>query len=294
MIIKKTIGNRIFDAFNFVFMTLFMLICFYPILHVLAASFSDPTRLMRHQGPLVWPLGFTLKGYELVFQNPNILSGYKNTIIYMGLGTIINIFMTSLGAYVLSRKGVMFGRPIMFIITFTMYFGGGLIPWYILMRNLGLIDNIWAMVLPGAISTYNLIVMRTSFMSIPDSLEESARIDGANDFVILFRIILPLSKAVLAVMVLFYAVGHWNSWFNAMLFLKSRDKFPLQLILREILITNSKDTMMQQMISPTEKDLYKDLIQYTTIIVGTVPIFFVYPFLQKYFTQGVMIGSLKE
>jgi putative aldouronate transport system permease protein len=294
MIVRKTIGERCFDFINSIFMIIFMFICFYPILHVLSASFSDPSRLMSHQGPLLWPLGFTLKGYKLVFENPNIISGYKNTLLYLTVGTSINILMTSMGAYVLSRKNVMFGRPMMFIITFTMYFGGGLIPWYLLMKNLGLIDNIWAMVLPGAISTYNLIVMRTSFMAIPDSLEESARIDGANDFVILFRIILPLSKAVLAVMVLFYAVGYWNSWFNAMLFLKSRKLFPLQLILREILITNSKDTMMQQMISPTEKDLYKDLIQYTTIIVGTVPIFFVYPFLQKYFTQGVMIGSLKE
>jgi putative aldouronate transport system permease protein len=294
MIVRKTIGERCFDLINSIFMIILMFICFYPILHVLSASFSDPSRLMSHQGPLLWPLGFTLKGYKLVFENPNIISGYKNTLLYLTVGTSINILMTSMGAYVLSRKNVMFGRPMMFIITFTMYFGGGLIPWYLLMKNLGLIDNIWAMVLPGAISTYNLIVMRTSFMAIPDSLEESARIDGANDFVILFRIILPLSKAVLAVMVLFYAVGYWNSWFNAMLFLKSRRLFPLQLILREILITNSKDTMMQQMISPTEKDLYKDLIQYTTIIVGTVPIFFVYPFLQKYFTQGVMIGSLKE
>jgi putative aldouronate transport system permease protein len=294
MVIKKTIGEKIFDALNVVFMCLLMFISFYPVLHVLAASFSDPSRLMRHQGPLMWPLGFTLKGYELVFENPNIISGYKNTIIYLVLGTTINIFMTSLGAYVLSRKNVMFGRPLMFIITFTMYFGGGLIPWYLLIKNMGMLDTIWAMIIPGAISTYNLIVMRTSFMSIPDSLEESARIDGANDFTILFRIILPLSKAVLAVMILFYAVGYWNSWFTAMLFLKSRALFPLQLILREILITNSKDTMMQQMISPMEKDLYKDLIQYCTIIVGTVPIFFVYPFLQKHFTQGVMIGSLKE
>jgi putative aldouronate transport system permease protein len=294
MVIKKTLGEKIFDALNVLFMCILMFISFYPVLHVLAASFSDPSRLMRHQGPLMWPLGFTLKGYELVFENPNILSGYKNTIIYLVLGTIINIFMTSLGAYVLSRKNVMFGRPLMFIITFTMYFGGGLIPWYLLIKNMGMLDTIWAMIIPGAISTYNLIVMRTSFMAIPDSLEESARIDGANDFTILFKIILPLSKAVLAVMILFYAVGYWNSWFTAMLFLKSRKLFPLQLILREILITNSKDTMMQQMISPMEKDLYKDLIQYCTIIVGTVPIFFVYPFLQKHFTQGVMIGSLKE
>lgn len=294
MIVKKTIGERIFDVINTILMILLMVVSFYPILHVVCASFSDPDKLMVHTGPILHPLGFTLKGYKLVFQNPNILSGYKNTFIYLVTGTAINLLMTSMGAYVLSRKRVMFVRPMMFIITFTMYFGGGLIPFYLLMKNMGMINNIWAMILPGAINTYNLIVMRTSFMAIPDSLEESARIDGANDFIILFKIILPLSKAVLAVMTLFYAVGYWNSWFNAMIFLKDRKLFPLQLILREILITNDQNSMSQGMISPTQKDLYKSLIQYCTIVVGTVPIFFVYPFLQKHFTQGVMIGSLKE
>ena len=293
MIFKKTIGERIFDICNTTFMILLMVLSFYPILHVLNASFSDPNNLMAHTGPILHPLGFTLKGYELVFQNPNIWSGYKNTLIYLVAGTAINLLMTSMGAYVLSRKGADLVRPLMFIITFTMYFGGGLIPFYLMMKNLGLINNIWAMILPGAISTYNLIVMRTSFMAIPESLIESAKLDGANDFVILFKIILPLSKAILAVMALFYGVGYWNSWFNAMIFLKDRKLFPLQLILREILISNDQASMSQGMNSPTQQDLYKPLIQYCTIIVGTVPIFFVYPFLQKYFTKGVMIGSLK-
>lgn len=294
MVVKKSIGERIFDASNVIIMILLMVVSFYPILHVLCASFSEPDQLMRHTGPLIHPLGFTLKGYSLVFQNPNILLGYKNTMIYLVLGTTVNIFMTSLGAYVFSRKRVMFGRPMFFIVAFTMYFGGGLIPSYILVKNLGMINSIWSMILPGAISTYNLIVMRTSFMAIPDSLEESARIDGANDFVILFRIILPLSKAVIAVMILFYAVGYWNSWFNAMLYLKDSKLYPLQLVLRAILIDNDKNSVSQGMISPVQQDLYKSLIQYCTIIVGTVPIFFVYPFLQKYFTKGVMIGSIKE
>ena len=294
MVFKKTIGERIFDICNAMFMILLMFISFYPILHVLNASFSDPNNLMAHTGPILHPLGFTLKGYELVFKNPNIWSGYKNTLIYLVTGTAINLLMTSMGAYVLSRKGANLVRPLMFIITFTMYFGGGLIPFYLMMKNLGLINNIWAMILPGAISTYNLIVMRTSFMAIPESLIESAKLDGANDFVILFKIILPLSKAILAVMALFYGVAYWNSWFNAMIFLKDRTLFPLQLILREILISNDQASMSQGMTSPTQQDLYKPLIQYCTIIVGTVPIFLVYPFLQKYFTKGVMIGSLKE
>lgn len=293
MIFKKTKGEKIFDICNAIFLILLMIISFYPILHVLSASFSDPNDLMVHTGPMFHPLGFTLKGYELVFKNPNIWIGYKNTLIYLVSGTALNLLMTSMGAYVLSRKGADLVKPLMFLIIFTMYFGGGLIPFYLMMRNLGLINNIWAMILPGAISTYNLIVMRTSFMAIPDSLIESAKLDGANDFVILFKIILPLSKAVLAVMALFYGVAYWNTWFNAMIFLKDRAKFPLQLILREILITNDKSSMSQGMLSPTQQDLYKPLIQYCTIIVGTVPIFFVYPFLQKYFTKGVMIGSLK-
>ena len=294
MIFKKTIGERIFDILNSIFMILLMIVSIYPILHVLFASFSNPENLMVHTGPILHPLGFTLKGYELVIKNPNIWSGYKNTIIYLVTGTALNLLMTAMGAYVLSRKGAMLTRPLMFLITFTMYFGGGLIPFYLMMKNLGLMNNIWAMILPGAISTYNLIVMRTSFMAIPESLIESEKLDGANDFVILFKIVLPLSKAILAVMALFYGVACWNSWFNAMIFLKDRTLFPLQLILREILITNDQTTMSQGMISSTQQALYKPLIQYCTIIVGTLPIFFVYPFLQKYFTKGVMIGSLKE
>lgn len=294
MVIKKTIGSKIFDLINYLVLFILAFICFYPLLYSFAASFSDPGMLTSHQGPLLFPVGFTLKGYELVFKNPNIAMGYKNTIIYLVTGTLVNLFMTSLGAYVLSRKNVMFIKPLMFLITFTMYFSGGLVPWYMLIVNLGWINTIWAMIIPGAISTYNLIIMRTSFKSIPDSLEESAMIDGANDFTVLWKIILPVSKPVIAVMVLFYAVGHWNSWFNAMIFLKDRDLFPIQLIMRQILIDNDKFGMMQQMMTPQETSVYKSLIQYCTIIVGTMPILLVYPFLQKYFTKGIMIGSLKE
>lgn len=290
---RKSFGDRVFNSVNALILIALSLICLYPVVHVLMSSISDPGRLMAHQGLMVWPQGFSLKGYEYVFRNPNIISGYKNTLAYMLLGTTINILLTSLGAYAFSRKGIMFIRPLMLLVVFTMYFGGGLIPWYIILKKLGMINNIWGMVLPGAIATYNLIVMRTSFMGIPDSLEESARIDGANDWVILFRIVLPLSKAVIAVMVLYYAVGHWNSWFNASILLTSREKFPLQLILREILISNDKSVSMQNIVSPVERAQYQDLIQYAAIIVGTLPVFFLYPFLQKYFTKGVMIGGIK-
>ncbi|MFU0799298.1 MAG: carbohydrate ABC transporter permease [Xylanivirga thermophila] len=295
MINKRTTGEKVFDVINVIIMILLMISCLYPMLYVLFASISDPKALSQHRGILLKPLGFTLKGYDLVFSNPNISSGYINTIFYVIIGTAINIFMTSLGAYVLSRRDLYWRKLITFLITFTMFFGGGLIPYYLLVQKLGLINTRAAMIIPGAVSTWNLIVMRTSFLSIPDSLEESARLDGANDFTILFKIILPLSKATIAVMTLFYAVGHWNEWFNAMIFLRDRELFPLQLILREILITNdTKDmTIITDASQLGEQDIYKSLVQYCTIIVATVPILFIYPFLQKYFVKGVMIGSVK-
>lgn len=295
MTIKKTKGEKVFGAINVIILILVAISCIYPLLYVVFASLSNPNRLSQHVGILFKPLGFTLKGYKLVFSNPNILMGYLNTIFYVVVGTALNILMTSLGAYVLSRKDLYWGKFIMFLITFTMFFGGGLIPFYLVVQKLGLLDKRLSLIIPSAISTWNLIVMRTSFMSIPDSIEESAKIDGANDFTILFRIILPLSKATLAVMTLFYAVGHWNEWFNAMIFIRDRNFFPLQLILREILISN--DTTSMQIITDAsqlgEMDAYKSLVQYCTIIVATLPILFAYPFLQKHFVKGVMIGSVK-
>lgn len=295
MVGRRTAGEKIFDIINVMIMILLIVICIYPLLYVLFASFSDPVRLTQHRGFMWKPLGFTFKGYELVFKNPNILSGYANTIFYVVAGTAVNLLMTSLGAYVLSRKDALLVNPMMFLITFTMFFSGGLIPSYLLIQKLNLVNKRAVMIIPGAISTWNLIVMRTSFMSIPDSLEESARIDGANDFTILFRIILPLSKAVLAVMTLFYAVGHWNAWFNAMLYLRKRNMYPLQLILREILIINDTSTMqtVQTGTDMLHEDIYRPLIQYSTIIVATVPILCIYPFLQEYFVEGVMIGAIK-
>jgi putative aldouronate transport system permease protein len=241
---------------------------------------------------LLSPLGFNVDGYISVFKNPNIITGYRNTILYVVVGTSINLFMTSLGAYVLSRKGVMLRDPMMMLIVFTMFFSGGLIPNYLLVKNLGMYNTMWALLIPGAISTYNLIIMRTSFAAIPISLEESARIDGANDFTILFRIVLPLSKAVLSVMVLFYAVAHWNSWFSAMIYLQKRDMFPLQLFLREILVNSSTDSMITGS-GGSDKEAISEIIKYCTIVVATVPIIVVYPFLQKYFVKGVMIGAVK-
>lgn len=290
--LKRSNGEKVFCIFNIFIMVLIMLITLYPLLHVIFASISDPTRLIKHQGALVKPLGFSMKAYKMVLENPNILIGYKNTLFYVIVGTTINVFLTALGAYGLSRKDLLWGKAIMFLILFTMFFGGGLIPFFLTVKQVGLLNSRWAMIIPTAVSTWNIIVMRTSFMGIPDSLEESAKIDGANDFIILFRIIFPLSLPVIAVMALFYGVGHWNSWFNAVIFLRNRGLYPLQVFLREILIINAeKNTMSVN--RPLEDELIKKQLKYCTMVVATVPILLVYPFLQKYFVEGVMIGAIK-
>lgn len=287
----KGLGDGIFVGAVYLLMGLMALICLYPMWHVVMASFSDPIELMRHSGVILKPLGHSLEGYKVVLQNPNIPVSYRNTIFYVVLGTSINMFLTTLGAYALSRKGYMFKRTLTLLIVFTMYFNAGLVPNFLLVKNLHMYNTVWALVLPGAISTWNLIVMKTAFQSVPVSLEESARLDGANDFIILFKIFLPLSKATVAVMILFYAVGHWSSWFNAMIYLQDRAKYPLQLIMREILIANSASG---NSMADTDAMFLEEVVKYATIVVSTVPILFIYPFAQKYFMAGVMMGSVKE
>ncbi|WP_165972266.1 carbohydrate ABC transporter permease [Paenibacillus piri] len=289
---KRSTTERIFGVFNVCFLLFLTIITLYPFLYVAFASVSDPSQLAAHSGMLLSPLGFNIDGYVKVFSNPNIITGYTNTILYVTVGTAINLIMTSLGAYVLSRKGVMLRDPLMMIIVFTMFFSGGLIPTYLLVKGLGMYNTMWALLIPGAINTYNLIIMRTAFAAIPVSLEESARIDGANDVTILMKIVLPLSKAVVSVMILFYAVAHWNSWFSAMIYLQKRDMYPLQLFLREILINSSTDSMITGS-GGSDKEPVSEIVKYCTIVVATGPIIVVYPFLQKYFTKGVMIGAVK-
>lgn len=290
---RKSIGEWIFDTSNAVLLVLLSFVTLYPFVYVVFASISNPSELIQHRGFLFWPLGLTWDAYGMVFENPNIMRSYLNTLIYVGCGTAINIVMTALGAYGLSRNNVMWKNAIMMFIVLTMFFDGGLIPRYLLIRNLGMIDTMWALLIPAAMSTWNLIVMRTSFQGVPVALEESARIDGANDWTILFRIVVPLSLPVIAVMILFYGVGHWNSWFPAMIYLRSRDLFPLQLILREILIQNDTSSMMTGVMGGDRMPI-GETIKYATIVVATVPILFLYPFLQKYFVKGVMIGAIKE
>ncbi len=294
MFYKKSIGRYIFEIINAVILLTVVFICIAPILHVLFASISEPTKLASHEGIILFPLGnITLKGYSLVFHNPNIISGYLNTLFYVSTGTAISVLLTILGGYAFSRKNFLLHNPLMLFVSFTLLFNGGLIPTYMVIRSLGFIDTRWAIIIPSAISVFNLVIVRTSFMQIPASIEESAKLDGANDFTVLFRIMLPVSKAVIAVIVLFYAVFQWNSWFTASIYLRDRRLYPLQLILREILVQNDTTSIMQSSDLSKETDFYKSLVKYSTIIVATIPIMTIYPFVQKYFVQGVMIGAIK-
>jgi len=292
MSIKKSAGDHIFDTLNTIFMISLMLISLYPFIYVIFASISQPMEFLAYQGIMWKPLGFTLEAYKLVLQNPDIASGYMNTIFIVGVGTVLNVIFTALFAYVLSRKGLYWRNTMMFLVVFTMFFSGGLIPGYLLVKGIGLYGSRWAIIIPSLIGTWNLIIMRTSFMSIPDSMEESAKIDGAGEITILFKIILPLSLPMMAVMVLFYGVGHWNSWFGAMLYLKDKSKFPLQLILRQILIQSQTDSMTTETMS-AERMAISNIVKYATVMVATLPILMLYPFLQKYFVKGVMIGAIK-
>ncbi|OQB12673.1 MAG: L-arabinose transport system permease protein AraQ [Firmicutes bacterium ADurb.Bin193] len=293
MKIKRSLGEKIFTVFNVFILSLLTLATLYPFMYVVFASLSDPTKLATHVGVLLKPAGFSLKAYKSVIEYERIISGYRNTIFYVVTGTALNIFMTSLGAYVLSRKDFILKKIMMKMIVISMLFHGGLIPTYLLVRSLGLLDSVWAIIIPSAIGTWNLIIMRTSFSSIPDSLTESAAIDGANDFTIMFRIVLPLSMSVIAVMILYYGVGHWNSWFSAMIYLlRARHLHPLQLVLREIILSNSTTDLMLSEFDVERQDI-SETIKYAAIMVAILPIIAVYPFLQKYFVKGVMIGALK-
>lgn len=289
---KQSINDRIFNLINTLIMIGIMIVTLYPFWYVAMASFSNSYKLMAHTGLLLLPLDFNLDAYRLVAKNPNLVTGYINTIGIVLIGTVTSTVMTALGAYVMSRKPFPFKRILMFMMIFTMYFSGGLIPSYILCNNwLHLGNNRLVLILPSLVTTYNLIVMRTGFESIPDSLEESAKIDGASDLKILFRIIIPVALPSMAVIILFYAVGYWNAWFEASIYLTDRSKYPLQVILREILIVNSTSGMTAG--ESGDIEAIGESIKYVTIMVATVPILIVYPFVQKYFVKGAMIGAVK-
>ncbi len=292
MKIKRSTGERIFEVLNISVMLVIILIMIYPLLYVIFASLSDANGLLAQKGILLRPVGFSVESYRMMSKNPMILRGYMNTIFIVTVGTAINIILTAMGAYVLSCKGPMLRRPIMILIVITMYFSGGMIPFYFTVVNLGLENSIWSLILPSALNTFNLIVMRTSFEAVPESLKESAYLDGASDMKILFRIILPLTKATLAVLTLYYAIGHWNSWFNAVLFINDRAKYPLQLVLREILLQNDTSSMSSNVISEDQFAI-GETIKYAVTVAATVPILCIYPFLQKYFEKGALLGAIK-
>lgn len=291
----RTRGEKIFEVFNVLFMILLCLVTLYPVWHVLMASVSDPNILYTDRGFYFLPKGaISFRGYQLVMDNPNIISGFINTVFYLAAGTVMCMFVTIMGAYTLSRKGVYWNKWIMKGIIVTMYFQGGLIPFYIQMKNFHLLDNPLAILLPLMVNTWNLIVLRTAFTGVPESLIESAKLDAASDWRILWQIVVPVSKATVAVITLFYAVRFWNEWFYPSLFLSSKEKWPLQLVLREILLKNDTNSMTQlSAVGQTGAERYRILVKYCTIIVATVPIFVVYPLVQKYFVAGVMVGSVK-
>lgn len=274
-------------------MLLVIVVTLYPMYYVICSSVSDPVRLSSNMGVLGHPLGFQTEAYRLVFNNPMILRSYLNTLLYVALGTTLNVTSTILTAFVLSRKGLFWGKFLRMMLVVTMFFSGGMIPFYLVVDKLGLNGNWLAVIIPYLFNPMNVVIMRTSFEGVPASLEESACLDGANDFTVLGRIVVPLSMPVIAVMILFYGVGHWNSWFSAMMFIRDRHWFPLQLILREILIVNSTSDMTTSM-NTMDKAQIAENVKYATIVISTLPILCVYPFLQKYFTKGIMIGAVKE
>ena len=289
---KTTISRKCFVVINAVFLALLSVVCLYPMIYVLFASFSDSKELMAHSGLLLAPIKFNAAAYTSVFKNPSILSGYRNTLFILVIGTVYSVTLTSLGAYVLSRKNFLMRNAFMLMITFTMFFNGGLIPFYMVVKKVGLYNSLFSLIIPLGISTYNLIIMRTSFAAVPAALEEAARIDGAGHWTILFKIYIPLSKAVIAVMILYYGVGLWNGWFYSMIFIADRSKFPLQLILREILIQNDTSTVTSG-VGVSDGYSVGESVKYAVIVVATVPILCIYPFIQKYFVKGVMIGAVK-
>jgi multiple sugar transport system permease protein/putative aldouronate transport system permease protein len=299
--IKDTGADKVFFLIDYVLLGIVFLLVIYPLIYILSSSFSDAEAVLQGR---VWflPIEPSLDGYKAVFEYDAVWLGYGNTIFYTVVGTTVNVFLTMMAAYPLSRRDFVGRNIIMFIFTFTMFFNGGLIPTYLLVRSLGLVNTRWAMVFHAAIGVWNVIITRTYLQStIPQELYDSAKVDGASNTRILISVVLPLSGPILAVITLFYGVNHWNSFFPALIYLRDRSLRPLQIVLREILIENSPRMMAEMMesLSPeqleqmTKREYLQALLQYSLIIVATFPVLAVYPFVQKYFVRGVMIGAIK-
>lgn len=290
--VQKKGGDTVFFIGNHLFLALIYVVMIYPFLYVLAVSLSSPDAVIKNK-VFLFPVGFNLTAYRVVADNRGIWTGYANTILYTVVGTLINLMVTSLMAYALSKKYLWGRRFFSLFVIFTMFFQGGMIPNYLLISRLGIINTIWAIVLPGAVSTWYLMVMRTFFSELPAELEEAAMVDGCNPLMIFIRIVLPLSKPIFSTMTLFYAVTHWNAYMVPLIYLNDKAKFPLQIIMRQILITG--DTNFTNTISYLDDTnlVISDTIKYATIIISILPIVMIYPFIQKYFSKGVMIGSVK-
>ena len=288
-------SDRAFDIINYILLSVVLLITAYPLYYVLVASVSDPFKVYAGQ-TMLFPVGFSWGGYERIFQDAMITRGYLNSITYTFLGTTVSVLLTCISGYALSKKTLPGRRAIMLFLLFTMYFNGGLIPTYLTVRDVGLFNTLWALIIPNAVSVYNLIIARTFFESnIPESLTEAASIDGSSNIGTMIRIVMPLSTPIIAVMVVFYAVGLWNNWFDALIYTTKSDMAPLQLVLRSILIKSqaSSDMMMNMDANYAEKQKVTEMIKFSSIVVASVPMLIIYPFVQKYFSKGIMIGAIK-
>ncbi len=287
-----TTGERAFSFFNILFLILLCLVTAYPVYYVFCASFSENVKLLQNPGFMLFPQGWNTAAYRLAFTHPLLSSGYKNTLTIMAIALPLNIILTLFCGYFLAGRNIMFKKPIMAVIMFTMFFNGGMIPNYLNVDSLGLKNTLWALILPGAISVYNSIICKTAIEAVPDSLSESAYIDGANDLRVLFQIVLPLITPTIAVLLLYYGVAHWNSWFAASIYITDNKNMPIQNVLRSVLIANSNVLNA----AATDEDRineFAETIKYAAIIISTVPVLLIYPFVQKYFVKGVMIGAVK-
>ncbi|WP_315792786.1 carbohydrate ABC transporter permease [Paenibacillus sp. BIC5C1] len=292
--IRESYGDRLFLIGVYTFLIMVTIIVLFPLIFIISSSFSSPQAVVSGK---VWllPVDFTLEGYKAVFRNPQIVFGYLNSLYYTVIGTAVNVALTVMLAYPLARK-TFYGRNfIMVLLVITMMFEGGLIPLYLVVKNLHILDTRWAMILPGAMAVFQVIVARTFFQTtIPEEIAEAAELDGCSDIRFITSMVIPLSKPILAVLTLMYAVGHWNAYFDALIFLKSAELFPLQIVLRNILILNSIDpTMVSNVDQMLAQQGLKDLLKYSLIVVASAPVLIIYPFVQKHFVKGVMIGSLK-
>lgn len=288
---KRKFGDVIMDLIIYAVLIILVAVTFYPMWYVVVASFSTSTSIAKNPGIMLWPREFAVGAYQMVFEHPLLMNALKNTLIILVCALPINIVMTMLCGYFMACRGVLWKKLIVGMIMFTMFFSGGLIPGFLNIKSLGLYNTLWALILPGCLSVYNAIICKTAIEAIPDSLTESAFMDGANDFQVIFKIILPLMKPTLAVLLLYYGVGHWNSWFAASIYIKDNTLMPIQNIIRTILLENN--AALTGSGSMDNYSSYAETIKYAAIVITTVPILCVYPFLQKYFTKGVMIGAVK-